>query len=378
MERKTPKICLIAFFLNEAFLSPLSHIKQVITEICPESHSIIITSHTLKNKLIPGNEKDDIIIHSSLDNPLTRIINYFVLNLRISLSILKKSKNTDIFLFFMETGLPLPMFISKFRNKKIIWLFPSSLRKRIEHYRDFPNLFLIPFQSLSYEFTDKIVLYSPNLINEWKLNKYSDKIFIAHEHFINTDIFTTMIPYSKRALLIGYIGRLSKEKGVQNFVYSLPAVIDKQKDLNVLIVGDGPLKEEIESFLILNGLNTCKLAGWISLENIPQYLNMLRLLILPSYTEGMPNIMLEAMACGTPVLANSVGSVPDIIKDNVTGFIMENNSPACIRENIIKSLENPDLERIAMNAKKMVDKEFSFEETVEQWKRLIHNNKQAK
>jgi glycosyltransferase involved in cell wall biosynthesis len=287
---------------------------------------------------------------------------------------MEKSHDVDTFLFFLESGLPLPMAIVKLRNKQIIWLLPSSLRKKMEHGHDNTNLFLIPLQSLSYRLADKIVLYSQNLINEWKLNEYSDKILFAHEHFINTDKLKTEIPFTERMFIIGYIGRLNKEKGVQNFIQSLPAVIGNYKHLNVLVVGDGPLKGEIEMLLFNHCLTSqVSLPGWILPENLPQYLNKLRLLILPSYTEGLPNIMLEAMTCGTPVLATPVGAIPDIITDGETGFIMENNSSTCITKNIIRALENPNLEKIAKNAKKMVDKKFSFEGTVNQWKELIRD-----
>jgi glycosyltransferase involved in cell wall biosynthesis len=375
MEQKSPRICMVVFFLHEAFSRPLSNIRQVILEISPESCSIIVASPELSCGLLLENEKIKTIVHTTSANPVLRVINYGILNLKISWNIIKKTKNTDIFLFFMETGLPLPMVIAKVLNKKIFWLFPSSLEKRIEHHEDYHNQLLIPFQSLSYQLADKIVLYSPNLVKEWKLEAYADKIFFAHEHFINLDILSVSIPFNWRAPVIGYIGRLSEEKGVLNFVRSLPAVLAKDKDLTVLIGGDGPLKEEIEKFLADNNLiNRVRLTGWIPSDSLPQFLNELRLLVLPSFTEGLPNIMLEAMACGTPVLATPVGAVPDFIEDGKTGFIMENNSSACITENINLALMNPGLEEIIMNAKKMVEKEFSFEETINTWRKIFRLN----
>ncbi|MDI6867848.1 MAG: glycosyltransferase family 4 protein [Methanoculleus sp.] len=97
------------------------------------------------------------------------------------------------------------------------------------------------------------------------------------------------------------------------------------------------------------------------------------LLVLPSYTEGLPNIMLEAMACGTPVLATPVGAIPDVIIDGKTGFIMENNSPECIADNVVRALEHPDLEQIAEAGRRFVEENFSFEKTVENWKEILQN-----
>ena len=115
-----------------------------------------------------------------------------------------------------------------------------------------------------------------------------------------------------------------------------------------------------------------KFVGWISHDELPRYLNELKLLVLPSYTEGLPNIMLEAMACGTPVLATLVGAIPDIIKDGETGFIMENNSPECIAQNIIRALNHPNLERIAQNARALVEREFTFEKAVERYEKIVN------
>jgi glycosyltransferase involved in cell wall biosynthesis len=81
--------------------------------------------------------------------------------------------------------------------------------------------------------------------------------------------------------------------------------------------------------------------------------------------------MLEAMACGTPVLATPVGAVPDVIVDGKTGFIMENNSPECIAENVMRALEHPDLEGVAQRARALVEREYTFERAVERWKSIL-------
>ena len=140
-----------------------------------------------------------------------------------------------------------------------------------------------------------------------------------------------------------------------------------------MIGRDGLLRNEIERDLNERNLNgKVKLAGWISHDNLPRYLNELKLIVLPSYTEGLPNIMLEAMACGTPVLATPVGAIPNFIKDGETGFIMENNSPECIAKNVIRALNHPNLEQISKKAHDMVEKEFTYEKAVNRYREIFN------
>ena len=112
---------------------------------------------------------------------------------------------------------------------------------------------------------------------------------------------------------------------------------------------------------------------WIPHDKLPDFLNELKLVVLPSYTEGLPNLMIEAMACGTLVLATPVGAIPDVINDGETGFIMENNSPECIAENAIRALEHPNLEEVVKNARELVEREFMYDAAVERYKKILEN-----
>ena len=110
---------------------------------------------------------------------------------------------------------------------------------------------------------------------------------------------------------------------------------------------------------------------WIPHDELPEYLNELKLLVLPSYTEGLPNIMLEAMACGTPVLATPVGAIPDVINDGENGFILESNNPEYIAENAIRALNYPNLDKIVKNARELVEKEITYEGAVERYRKIL-------
>jgi len=199
------------------------------------------------------------------------------------------------------------------------------------------------------------------------------KKVIGNGHlFVLNNNFKKTCNFADRPYYIGYIGRLSREKGIQQFVRALPTILGDRQGLRALIGGGGELKEMVEVSLQEEALtDRVDFLGWIPHDDLPKYINRLRLLVLPSYTEGLPNIVLEAMACGTPVLATPVGAIPDIIIDGRTGFIMENSSPDCIVANVHRALNSPELELIAENGKRFVEENFTYERTVENWRSIL-------
>ena len=105
---------------------------------------------------------------------------------------------------------------------------------------------------------------------------------------------------------------------------------------------------------------------------MPRWYNAADILVYPCIYAGFGLPPLEAMACGTPVLATPVGAISDFIKDAETGFIMEDNSPECIARNVVRAMNHPYLDQIANNGKMVVEKEFTFEKALERFKIILN------
>ncbi|WP_373838609.1 glycosyltransferase family 4 protein [Methanospirillum sp.] len=357
---------------NTSNITPLSNLIQILLGIGVNIHCIIGKNeyeHYKLNKEL----KFSIIQNNEWAIAIFRILNYFQMQLQVIAIIVHLRKNVDKFIFFIGGDtLLLPNLCAKVLRKKVILLLAGSSIKTHQKNEDRLTPCLVILRELCLLLADTVIVYSPTLIQDYELQSHRHKILIAHRHFLNFTTFSITSSFSERPPLIGYIGRMSSEKGIQHFVQSLPAIFKRREDLKAFIGGDGQLKDSIETFIKEAGLtNRIDFSGWIPHDNLPHYLIQLRLLVLPSYTEGLPNIMLEAMACGTPVLATPVGAVPDIIRDGKTGFIMENNTPDCIEKNVMRALNSPNLKEIAQMGQKFVEEEFRFEKVVKKWKEII-------
>jgi glycosyltransferase involved in cell wall biosynthesis len=372
MNKHKPNIGILTFPVSRSGVIPLSNLISIILD------------NSYKVYLITGNEGYDRfknnnkvqgcygVNHKSGNSGISRVTKYLVTQLKIAYGLLKLNRKVDTWLFFIGAdGLIIPMLLAKLYRKNVVFIRAGSSLESLSDTRD--KGFRKPVSwitKINLYLSDRIVVYSSIFIKHWNLEKHNEKLIVCSEHFININDFKVTKGINERQKIVGYIGRLSDEKGVFNFIEAIPLIIKSNIKLNVIIGGDGTLRPKIETYLNEKNLNkTVKQIGWIPHDKLPRYLNELKLLVLPSYTEGLPNIMLEAMACGTPVLATSVGAIPDVIRDGETGFILENNSPEFIAEYVFKILNMPDdkLEKVSEKARKIVEEEFTFNNTVERW-----------
>jgi len=222
---------------------------------------------------------------------------------------------------------------------------------------------------------DAIIVESPNLASQITLNKkYYHKPILNGALFVDTKVFSPQIKFFERTETLSYFGALTEHKGIINFLEAVPLIWNHRNNIQFIIGGAGSTFPKVQKHLSeiqIGNDSKVVLAGIIPHAKMPKYLNQSKLVIIPSYGEGLPNIVLEAMACGTPVLATPVGGIPDVIKDGETGFIMEDNSPKCISRNVIRALNHPNLEQIGQNARALMEREFTFEKAVERWRVIL-------
>ena len=318
------------------------------------------------------------IIKAAKESVISKAFRLLLAQFTLSNAVIRQSNRVGVIMLYFSAGLLfLPVLCARILGKKVVIITTGSGSQSL--HRMYPDLLgrlystiVRGIEHIDYSLADKIVVYSKSMIAAMGLEGYRSKISIAHKHFLDFDKFKIQKQLNERDSSVGYIGRLSEEKGILNFVKAIPAILKEKENLEFLIGGGGQLGDKIEKYLDEENLNNkVKLVGWIPHDKISDYLNELKLLVLPSYTEGLPNIMLEAMACGTPVLATPVGAIPDVIKEEQTGFIMENNSPECIAKNIIKALDYPKIEEISRNARALVEKEFTYEKAAERWREIL-------
>ena len=316
---------------------------------------------------------------------IIKIFNIILAQIKNIHKLINYKNNFNIVIFTMGSIYFLPMLAAKIMRKKNIY-FISGLAGRDTNlrimrliYKDslfglggyiFP-IIISNLENINYILADLIVVESPSLAHQiWPDS--SNKLILNGSLFVNTRHFYPKINLLNRANLIGYFGALNEHKGIINYMEAIPLIIETMGDVQFIIGGAGDSSDKIKRDIIAKNIGKkVKLHSIISHDLIPDYLNSARLIVLPSYGEGLPNIVLEAMACGTPVLATPVGGIPDLIKDGATGFLMENNSPECIAANVCRALKHPNLERIAICARNLIENEYTLENAVLRWKTVL-------
>lgn len=174
---------------------------------------------------------------------------------------------------------------------------------------------------------------------------------------------------AKSAANLVYVGRLDHQKGIDVFLEAL-ALLPAGKRPNVAIVGAGPDQTGLEARSQKLGLgHLVHFFGWRS--NPTAWMSAADGLVLPSRWEGMPNVVLEAMAAGKPSIATNVEGVPELIDDGISGWIAEPNDPQSLATAVDRFLaDRHRWTEMGVAARRRASQEFSLASVVERYERL--------
>lgn len=178
------------------------------------------------------------------------------------------------------------------------------------------------------------------------------------------------IPHDE--LVIGYVGKLSRGKGIDVLLRAIPAVVDKHPGVRILIVGEGPDRSHFEALVAhLQVRSHVIFTGF--LQDIPGILAAVDVFVLPSLKEAAGGVVREAMAAQKPVVAARVGGIPESVVDGVTGFLVPPGDHESLSRAIIELLNAPEVrERFARVGRERVEARFSLEAMVRQYQALYH------
>jgi glycosyltransferase involved in cell wall biosynthesis len=161
-------------------------------------------------------------------------------------------------------------------------------------------------------------------------------------------------------LKIMYLGWLEEYKGIKDFLKAM----HKIKEANIVceIYGDGSLREWSKNFINENNLsNKITIRGWANFQTKIDAFHINDVFILPSYAEGFPNVVIEAMAAGICVISSDVSSLSELINDGENGFIFKTGNINHLIEKILYVNENRDvLEKISINGIHKVTKNHTI------------------
>ena len=198
-----------------------------------------------------------------------------------------------------------------------------------------------------------------------------DRFFFV-PNVVDTAAFTPEPRTANKRVLVLAVGSLVPVKRLDRFVRAVSALRGRTEvQMQAVIVGDGPMRSQLESLSGELGLTSAQLQFPGTAPDIMNWYRKADLVVLTSEREGTPNVILEAMASGLPVVATRVGGVPALVRDDETGYIVDPDDEASLAAAILKLVQAPD-KRLAFGllARRFVEEHHGLPELTAALRRL--------
>ncbi|MCD6591999.1 MAG: glycosyltransferase family 4 protein, partial [Thaumarchaeota archaeon] len=235
---------------------------------------------------------------------------------------------------------------------------------------------------------DLIILYTPLMLSE--IEKYfpkirKDRIRYLH-NAVNVKRFTPgepdeeilrkYMPLKPSRKLLLYVGRISRKKGIIDLVKSFSKIVKEEPDTLLALAGreERWYADAVRRLIKELGLSEHVLfLGPVPNRDVIHLMRACEVFVYSSIGgEGIPRAILEAMACGKPVVATRVAGIPEAVRDGETGYVVEVGDHEAFADRVLKLLQNPSLrERLGRNARALTEEEFNYEKIIPRLAEII-------
>jgi peptidoglycan/xylan/chitin deacetylase (PgdA/CDA1 family) len=170
---------------------------------------------------------------------------------------------------------------------------------------------------------------------------------------------------------------LREEKRIDVLIAAAPRILERHPDAEFVIAGDGRCRAELEA--LARSMNVFERFQFLGhRDDVPRVLADADIFVLPSESEASPNVIIEAMAAGLPVVASRVGGIPELVGDGVTGRLVPAADRQALADAVLDLLDHPErAEAFGRAARHRIEETYSFDRMVEQFEALYESQLQV-
>ncbi|MDD3370620.1 MAG: glycosyltransferase family 4 protein [Alphaproteobacteria bacterium] len=163
-----------------------------------------------------------------------------------------------------------------------------------------------------------------------------------------------------------FLGNLQERKGLSDFLYALAILPKEGTAWRAVIAGGGNVSQYKKIAASLKLSSRVEFMGWVNQAKVSTFLHEASALVLPSYEEGLPLVVLEALGCGTPVIATPVGSIPEVLENDRHVLLVTPGDRTGLANKMIELIQRPNLQRsLAEEGRALYEARFSVQSFID-------------
>jgi colanic acid/amylovoran biosynthesis glycosyltransferase len=220
---------------------------------------------------------------------------------------------------------------------------PLSLQEKVHHAK----------------FVVAISNYTRSQLYRWCALEAWCKIHVVYCGIDEDSLPLAVVPVPERPRLVN-VGRLAEQKGQLLLVEAAARLRSRGIDFELVIVGDGPKRAEVEQRISQFGLeNRVRITGYLANKDVRMELQLARVLVLPSFAEGLPIVIMEALAQGRPVISTYIAGIPELVQPGINGWLVPAGAVEPLVDAMAEALraDPADLERMGRAGAAIVARE---------------------